>query len=69
MASAAAAGLGVLGLARSPLPGQDGNVEFFLWLGKDAGTQPGRLPHNPASGPTPGPALTILRLAASELMS
>lgn len=27
-------GLQLCGLARSPLPGQDGNVEFFLWLGK-----------------------------------
>lgn len=25
-------GLQVLGLARSPLPGQDGNVEFFVWI-------------------------------------
>ncbi|PQZ99931.1 16S/23S rRNA (cytidine-2'-O)-methyltransferase [Arthrobacter sp. MYb229] len=28
------AGLELCGVARSPLPGQDGNVEFFLWLGK-----------------------------------
>ncbi len=46
MASAAAEGLGVLGLARSPLPGQDGNVEFFLWLGKGIG-------HNPDASPQP----------------
>ncbi|WP_422936217.1 TlyA family RNA methyltransferase [Sinomonas sp. P47F7] len=26
------AGLGLRGLAESPLPGQDGNVEYFLWL-------------------------------------
>ncbi|REE03421.1 TlyA family RNA methyltransferase [Citricoccus nitrophenolicus] len=26
------AGLSPRGIARSPLPGQDGNVEFFLWL-------------------------------------
>ena len=25
-------GLELAGLARSPLPGQDGNVEFFLWM-------------------------------------
>lgn len=31
------AGLTVHGLARSPLAGQDGNVEFFLWLRKDTG--------------------------------
>jgi 23S rRNA (cytidine1920-2'-O)/16S rRNA (cytidine1409-2'-O)-methyltransferase len=29
---AVGAGLEVRGLARSPLPGQDGNVEFFLWI-------------------------------------
>ncbi|MBV1780485.1 TlyA family RNA methyltransferase [Paeniglutamicibacter sp. ABSL32-1] len=46
MASAHDAGLGVKGLARSPLPGQDGNVEFFLWLGKDTG-------HNPEASPQP----------------
>lgn len=34
--AAAAAGLGVAGVARSPLPGPSGNVEFFLWLRADA---------------------------------
>ncbi|WP_018353207.1 TlyA family RNA methyltransferase [Longispora albida] len=29
-------GLGVAGVARSPLPGPSGNVEFFLWLRRDA---------------------------------
>ena len=29
-------GLGVNGMARSPLPGPAGNVEFFLWLRRDA---------------------------------
>ena len=29
---AAGLGLGVRGVARSPLPGPSGNVEFFLWL-------------------------------------
>lgn len=38
LASGYAAGLSVHGLARSPLPGQDGNVEFFLWLRNDRGT-------------------------------
>lgn len=38
LASGYAAGLSVHGLARSPLPGQDGNVEFFLWLQKEPGT-------------------------------
>jgi 23S rRNA (cytidine1920-2'-O)/16S rRNA (cytidine1409-2'-O)-methyltransferase len=46
MSSAHGAGLNVLGLARSPLPGQDGNVEFFLWLGKDP-------VHNPEACPQP----------------
>jgi 23S rRNA (cytidine1920-2'-O)/16S rRNA (cytidine1409-2'-O)-methyltransferase len=31
-------GLGVAGLTPSPLPGPSGNVEFFLWLRRDAGT-------------------------------
>jgi 23S rRNA (cytidine1920-2'-O)/16S rRNA (cytidine1409-2'-O)-methyltransferase len=26
------AGLDLCGLAVSPLPGQDGNVEYFLWI-------------------------------------
>jgi 23S rRNA (cytidine1920-2'-O)/16S rRNA (cytidine1409-2'-O)-methyltransferase len=30
--AAADQGLGVRGVARSPLPGPSGNVEFFLWL-------------------------------------
>lgn len=33
-ASAEAAGLEVLGQEESPLPGQDGNLEFFLWCHK-----------------------------------
>lgn len=36
LASGLEAGLVVKSLARSPLPGQDGNVEFFLWLHKSA---------------------------------
>jgi 23S rRNA (cytidine1920-2'-O)/16S rRNA (cytidine1409-2'-O)-methyltransferase len=31
-AAAAAIGLGVRGVAASPLPGPAGNVEYFLWL-------------------------------------
>jgi 23S rRNA (cytidine1920-2'-O)/16S rRNA (cytidine1409-2'-O)-methyltransferase len=34
--SAGALGLGVAGLAVSPLPGPSGNVEYFLWLRRDA---------------------------------
>ena len=33
---AADLGWGVAGVARSPLPGPSGNVEFFLWLRRDA---------------------------------
>jgi 23S rRNA (cytidine1920-2'-O)/16S rRNA (cytidine1409-2'-O)-methyltransferase len=31
-AAAMDAGLELEGLAQSPLPGQDGNVEYFLWI-------------------------------------
>jgi 23S rRNA (cytidine1920-2'-O)/16S rRNA (cytidine1409-2'-O)-methyltransferase len=34
--SAWALGLGVAGVAVSPLPGPSGNVEYFLWLRRDA---------------------------------
>lgn len=34
--SAAELGLGTVAVARSPLPGPAGNVEFFLWLRADA---------------------------------
>ncbi|MGH3715877.1 MAG: TlyA family RNA methyltransferase [Micromonosporaceae bacterium] len=34
--TAATMGCGVAGLAASPLPGPSGNVEFFLWLRRDA---------------------------------
>ena len=37
MAEAASGlGLGVAGLAASPLPGPAGNVEYFLWLRRGA---------------------------------
>jgi 23S rRNA (cytidine1920-2'-O)/16S rRNA (cytidine1409-2'-O)-methyltransferase len=35
--SAETLGWGTAGVARSPLPGPSGNVEFFLWLRTDAG--------------------------------
>jgi 23S rRNA (cytidine1920-2'-O)/16S rRNA (cytidine1409-2'-O)-methyltransferase len=35
-ATAADLGLGVAGVAASPLPGPSGNIEFFLWLRRDA---------------------------------
>jgi 23S rRNA (cytidine1920-2'-O)/16S rRNA (cytidine1409-2'-O)-methyltransferase len=34
--AAAGLGFGVAGVVRSPLPGPSGNVEFFLWLRRDA---------------------------------
>jgi 23S rRNA (cytidine1920-2'-O)/16S rRNA (cytidine1409-2'-O)-methyltransferase len=34
--AAAGLGLGVLGVAASPLPGPSGNVEYFLWLRRGA---------------------------------
>jgi len=34
--AAAGAGLGVAGITASPLPGPSGNVEYFLWLRRDA---------------------------------
>ncbi|MCW2133216.1 TlyA family RNA methyltransferase [Arthrobacter sp. VKM Ac-2550] len=36
-------GLHFKGLARSPLPGQDGNVEFFLWMKVPAMRAPARI--------------------------
>ncbi|RJK93112.1 TlyA family RNA methyltransferase [Vallicoccus soli] len=36
-AAAAALGLGAAGVVASPLPGPSGNVEYFLWLRRDAG--------------------------------
>ncbi|QTG79869.1 TlyA family RNA methyltransferase [Arthrobacter crystallopoietes] len=36
-------GLHIKGLARSPLPGQDGNVEFFLWMKVPAIRAPARI--------------------------
>jgi 23S rRNA (cytidine1920-2'-O)/16S rRNA (cytidine1409-2'-O)-methyltransferase len=36
-AAAARLGWGARDVVRSPLPGPAGNVEFFLWLRRDAG--------------------------------
>ena len=35
--AASGLGLGVAGVTASPLPGPSGNVEYFLWLRRDAG--------------------------------
>lgn len=45
--SAIRAGLELRGLARSPLPGQDGNVEFFLHLAKPGPGVPQTAPDAP----------------------
>lgn len=46
--AAVAAGLALCGLAASPLPGQDGNVEYFLWLRRaEEGTDAGGPEHAP----------------------
>ena len=39
-AAAVAAGLRIGGITPSPLPGQNGNVEFFMWLQVPAGPNP-----------------------------
>jgi 23S rRNA (cytidine1920-2'-O)/16S rRNA (cytidine1409-2'-O)-methyltransferase len=51
-AAASGLGLGVAGLAASPLPGPSGNVEYFLWLRRGApALHPGRLRQVIAEGP------------------
>jgi 23S rRNA (cytidine1920-2'-O)/16S rRNA (cytidine1409-2'-O)-methyltransferase len=51
-AAAREAGLGVSGLAASPLPGPAGNVEYFLWLRRSAPPlDPGELRRVIAEGP------------------
>jgi 23S rRNA (cytidine1920-2'-O)/16S rRNA (cytidine1409-2'-O)-methyltransferase len=49
--AALGAGLAPRGLARSPLPGQDGNAEFFLWLRREPGCAPGRAEGAPEGTP------------------
>jgi 23S rRNA (cytidine1920-2'-O)/16S rRNA (cytidine1409-2'-O)-methyltransferase len=50
--AAAGLGLGVAGLAASPLPGPAGNVEYFLWLRRGAPPlDPGHLRRVIAEGP------------------
>jgi 23S rRNA (cytidine1920-2'-O)/16S rRNA (cytidine1409-2'-O)-methyltransferase len=39
--AARAEGLALRGVAASPLPGPSGNVEYFVWLRRDAGGDPG----------------------------
>ncbi len=51
-AAAGRLGLGVAGLAASPLPGPAGNVEYFLWLRPGApGLDPAELDRAIAEGP------------------
>jgi 23S rRNA (cytidine1920-2'-O)/16S rRNA (cytidine1409-2'-O)-methyltransferase len=52
---AAGLGLGVAGVAASPLPGPSGNVEFFLWLRRDAPpVDPDEVARVVAAGPSDG---------------
>ncbi len=51
-AAAAALGLGLADVAASPLPGPSGNVEFFVWLRRDAPpADPDRVSAVVAAGP------------------
>jgi 23S rRNA (cytidine1920-2'-O)/16S rRNA (cytidine1409-2'-O)-methyltransferase len=52
-AAAAEIGLGMRGVTASPLPGPSGNVEFFLWLRRDApAADPARIRAVVAAGPS-----------------
>ncbi|HET6533337.1 MAG TPA: TlyA family RNA methyltransferase [Actinoplanes sp.] len=52
-AAAQALGLGVAGVAASPLPGPRGNVEFFVWFRRDASpADPVRVRTVVAAGPS-----------------
>ena len=55
--AAAAAGLALRGLAQSPLPGQDGNLEYFLWLSR---------PGEDERGPGPAPSSATGDAAATD---
>ncbi|MEU7620033.1 TlyA family RNA methyltransferase [Micromonospora rifamycinica] len=64
-ASAAGLGLGLADVAASPLPGPSGNVEFFVWLRRDApAADPERVHAVVVAGPTgPGPAAASGKVA------
>ncbi|MDP9885231.1 23S rRNA (cytidine1920-2'-O)/16S rRNA (cytidine1409-2'-O)-methyltransferase [Sinomonas atrocyanea] len=51
--AAAREGLALRGLARSPLPGQDGNLEYFLWLARPADRAAGTDGHSEPPGQEP----------------
>ncbi|GGR73955.1 16S/23S rRNA (cytidine-2'-O)-methyltransferase [Micromonospora fulviviridis] len=56
-AAAAGLGLGLAGVAASPLPGPSGNVEFFVWLRREApAADPDRVRAVVAAGPQGFPA-------------
>lgn len=56
-AAAADLGLGTAGVVASPLPGPRGNVEFFVWLRRDAApVDPERVRAVVRTGPVPVPA-------------
>jgi 23S rRNA (cytidine1920-2'-O)/16S rRNA (cytidine1409-2'-O)-methyltransferase len=52
--TAARLGLGVAGVAPSPLPGPSGNLEFFLWLRPGAPPPDPRLIRDAVAGPGAG---------------
>ncbi|MEU2612379.1 TlyA family RNA methyltransferase [Micromonospora sp. NPDC007271] len=66
-AAAAQLGLGLADVAASPLPGPSGNVEFFVWLRRDApAADPERVRAVVAAGPQGFPAAADAADAASE---
>ncbi|WP_433392886.1 TlyA family RNA methyltransferase [Micromonospora sp. KLBMP9576] len=54
--TAAGLGLGLAGVAASPLPGPSGNVEFFVWLRRDAPPADPKRVHAVVSAGPGGPA-------------
>lgn len=68
-ASAAGFGLGLADVAASPLPGPSGNVEFFVWLRRDApAADPERVRAVVTAGPPgPGPSGDVPDAATQEV--
>jgi 23S rRNA (cytidine1920-2'-O)/16S rRNA (cytidine1409-2'-O)-methyltransferase len=65
-AAAADLGLGVAGVTASPLPGPSGNVEFFVWLRRDAPpADPDRVRAVVAAGPS-GTLISSAEVSGSE---
>ncbi|SCF25410.1 23S rRNA (cytidine1920-2'-O)/16S rRNA (cytidine1409-2'-O)-methyltransferase [Micromonospora viridifaciens] len=69
-AGAAQLGLGLADVVASPLPGPSGNVEFFVWLRRDApAADPERVRAVVAAGPQGFPAAGAAADPASEEVS